>query len=98
VRYRFDRARDYARAAGVLAPQDTRVGELRDRIDRDAAMPQPEPYYDPYYVGPGVVVGTLGGYGWRSYGGARFSRPWPPAVVRPRVPRVGGPGNLPIGW
>jgi tetratricopeptide (TPR) repeat protein len=97
VTRRFDRARAYARAAGILAPDDVRVRDVRDRIDRDAAAPPPEEYYPENY-----------GYGWGGYAyrlglgwpGVVVTRRYPNYVRRPYGPRpaLRGPGNLPSGW
>lgn len=91
---RFDRARDFLRAAQILDPDNVRVKEIRDLIERDLATPplQERPPYDPF-VSSVVYGGTYhgssyyGGYG--GYGGS-YARPR--AYVTPRFPYGGGFG------
>ena len=83
---RFDRARDYLRAAQILDPDNARVKEIRELVERDLATPPPyveEPmdgfttgtyFGGTYYGGPAYYGG--GGYlGGRC--GSRYGRPMP---------------------
>lgn len=52
---RFDRARDYLRAAQVLDPENPRVKEIHDRIEQDLRAPpaqEPETTPSPWWYGP----------------------------------------------
>jgi tetratricopeptide (TPR) repeat protein len=57
---RFDRARDYLRAAQVLDPENPRIKEIHDRIEQDLRTPppqEPEPRPSPWWYGPGTPYG-----------------------------------------
>ena len=61
---RFERARDYLRAAQVLDPENVRIREIRELVERDLAAPPPyePPPYDPFtstVLGRDVLRGHL---------------------------------------
>jgi len=78
---RFDRARDYLRAVQVLDPDNTRIKEIRELVERDLAAPPPQdpPPYDPFVSGV-VFDGTY-------YGGTYFGSPCP-CPTYPSRPRA----------
>lgn len=74
---RFDRARDYLRAAQVLDPENPRIRETHDRIEQDLRTPppqEPEPDPSPYWYGPTYPYAyPYPTYRAPTYGGVRTS-------------------------
>jgi len=56
---RFERARDYLRAAQILDPENARITEIRNLIEQDLHAPPVYPPPDDYW--PGFEVSTYGG-------------------------------------
>ena len=86
---RFDKARDYLRAAQVLDPDNARVKEIRELVERDLNAPppqdeRPDPFSSGYYGG-GLSTGTY--YGGAYYPGLGSPCPCPTPYVRP-IPYV----------
>ena len=98
---RFDRARDYLRAAQILDPDNVRVKEIREFIERDLAQPPPyveEPMYgfeSGTYFGGGYYGGTI--YGGSLGGGCGLPYGRPRAYVTPGF-RGGGYGRVGNGY
>ncbi len=72
---RFDRARDYLRAAQVLDPENPRIKETHDRIEQDpCARRRREPDPSPYWYGPTYPYAyPYPTYRAPTYGGVRTS-------------------------
>jgi tetratricopeptide (TPR) repeat protein len=72
---RFDRARDYLRAAQVLEPENPRIKDVRDLIETDLHTPvpvAPDEYYEPGFldVTYGYYPTILSGSYYRPYFGS----------------------------
>ena len=97
----FDRARDYLRAAQILDPDNERVRDIREFIERDVAAPPvlvEEPMYgfeSGTYFGGGYYGGAIYGGGGYVGGGCATPLARPRAYVTPgfrgsAYGRVGG--------
>jgi|GEM_PF-6977867 len=74
---RFDRARDYLRAAQVLDPENPRIKEIHDRVDQDLRTPpqeEPAPVSPYWWYGPFAPWPGSGGYGGVRTGGSYRGR------------------------
>ncbi len=84
---KFDRARDFLRAAQVLDPDNVRIREIRELVERDlnAPPPQDEPLdvFSSGYYGGGFSTGTY--YGGSYYPGFASPCPCPTPYGRPRA-------------
>jgi tetratricopeptide (TPR) repeat protein len=86
---RFDKARDFLRAAQVLDPDNARIKEIRELVERDLNAPPPQDErpdaFSSGFYGGGLSTGTY--YGGVYYPGLGSPCPCPTPYARP-IPYV----------